>query len=153
MDALHAVLNWLDHNRYLAIGLLVAVLLSAGIVGCQPTTASLTTPGEKVTATELEREAVTVGADLAKRGASLEADVAAYNAALAAAAADIERQYAIRAAIVETVGSLGVAAAEGTISPAAGIGAIIQLLTLGAAGGLLLDNRRKDKVITTALGA
>jgi len=139
----------IEHNRYTVIGILVALLSAAVFVGCDITTESLTTPGEKVDQVELDREIVTVEADLAKRQAALNADIEAHNAAVATAQDDLQQKAEFRATIIETVGSVGLAAAEGTASPAAGVGAFVQLLTLGAAGGLLADNRRKDRVINT----
>jgi len=153
-DGLHSTLTFVDHNRYVVIGILLAMLLAAAVPGCQVTTASTLLAGEKVTGDELAREVAVAESDFAKRRAGLDAeatalnaDIEAHNTTVEAAEADLQRKAEFRASIIETVGSLGVAAAEGTVNPAAGVGAIVQLLTLGAAGGLLADNRRKDKVI------
>jgi len=153
-DGLHSTLTIIDHNRYAVIGILLAAMVAAALAGCQVTTASTLAPGEKVTADGLSREVAVADAGFAKRRADLEAgaaalnaDIDAHNAAVDAAESELRRKAEFRSTIVETVGSLGVAAAEGTVSPAAGIGAVVQLLTLGAAGGLLADNRRKDRVI------
>ena len=158
-DGLHSTLKIIDHNRYAVIGILLAVMVAATLTGCQVTTASTLTPGEHVTADELSREVAVAEAGFAKRHADLEAgagalnaDIDAHNATVETARSELQRKAEFRAAIVETVGSLGLAAAEGTVSPAAGVGAIVQLLTLGAAGGLLADNRRKDRVIQTKAG-
>jgi predicted small lipoprotein YifL len=156
-DTMHNVLKTIDHNRWTAVGILLAALLAAALAGCQIRTPSLLTPGQKVTPVELTRETALADAGFATRRAELEAaaaalnaDIAAFNAQAETAQADLQRQIDLRTRIVETVGSLGLAAAEGTFSPAAGIGAMVQLLTLGAAGGLLADNRRKDRVIGDA---
>lgn len=154
-DGIHSFLKFLDHNRYAVIGILLAVLAAAALTGCAITTASTMTPGEKVTATELSREVAVAEAGFAGRQADLEAgaavlnaDIEAHNAAVDSARSDLQQKAEFRATVIETVGALGLAATQGTISPAAGVGAIVQLLTLGAAGGLLADNRRKDRMIT-----
>ena len=158
-DGIHSFLKFLDHNRYAVIGILLAVLAAAALTGCAITTASTMTPGEKVTATELSREVAVAEAGFAGRQADLEAgaavlnaDIEAHNTAVYDAHAELQRKAEFRATIVETVGALGLAATQGAISPAAGVGAIVQLLTLGAAGGLLADNRRKDRVIGDGKG-
>jgi len=154
-DGVHSALKFIDHNRYAVIGILLAAMVAAALTGCQVTTASTLTPGKKVTAEELSREVAVAEAGFAKRRADLEAgaamlnaDIEAHNTAVETAEAELQRKAEFRATIIETVGSLGVAAAEGTVSPAAGVGAVVQLLTLGAAGGLLADNRRKDRMIS-----
>lgn len=156
-DLLHAALKWMDYNRYVVIGILLAMLLVGGLIGCQPQTASLVAPGEKVTAIELQREVITIEAEFAKQRAGIEAttaalnaDIEAYNANAAAAGADLQRQVDRNMMIIETAGSLGVAVAEGSFSPATGVAALIQAITLLGGACAVLDNRRKDKVI--ALG-
>jgi len=159
-DGLHSTLKIIDRNRYAVIGILLAAMVAAALTGCQVTTASTLTPGEQVTADELSREVAVADAGFATRRADLEAgaaalnaDIEAHNTAVDAAESELQRKAEFRATIIETVGSLGMAAAEGTVSPAAGIGALVQLLTLGAAGGLLADNRRKDRVIDAETAA
>ena len=147
MDVLHKLLNVADHNRWLVVGLVAAVLVAAALIGCEPRTVSLRTPGERVTAAELEREAVAAAAELEARQAELAAAVEAHNAAVAAAEDDLSRQIELRRGIVEAVGAVGAAAAGGTLTPAAGVAAMVQVLTLGAAAGAVADNRRKDRVI------
>jgi len=136
MDGLHGVMKWADHNRWLAAALVVACLVCVGFVGCQPKTQSVLNPPQKVTHDVLQREAAVV-----------ESDYTAKLKAFEIAQADLERQYALRQQIVGVVGALGTAAAGGGLTPVAGIAGAIQLLTLAAAGGLAMDNRRKDKVI------
>ena len=136
MDGLHSVLKWIDHNRGLAIGLAGALLLSAAFAGCQPKTQSVLNPPEKVTGDVIAREAAIV-----------EGDYAAKLAAFEVADADLQRQYELRAKIVEIGGALGTTALGGGLTPAAGLAAGLQLLTLAAAGGAVYDNRRKDKKI------
>jgi len=136
MDGLHGVLKWIDHNRGLAIGLAGALLVCLAFAGCQPKTQSILHPPEKVTGDVIQREAAIVNADY-------EAKLAAFEIAQA----DLDRQYALRAKIVEIGGALGTAALGGGLTPAAGLAAGLQLLTLAAAGGAVYDNRRKDKKI------
>jgi hypothetical protein len=147
MDWWHRVTQWLDYNRGLFIGLLVAGIAAAGLLGCQVRTDSISRPGERVTAGQLDAEITMGNAELAKRQAALEADAASFATRAEAAKADIERQAQLRATVIQTVAGLGQAAAEGSISPASAIGGLAQLLLLGAAGGLAFDNRRKDRVL------
>ncbi len=160
MDLWHAVTNWVDRNRGVAFGLLLSVLACLCLVGCPITTTSLRDPGQKVTVAELEAEDIALTAGLEKRKVGIEADLASYNvdvhahnAKVEAANADIERKAEWRAKIVETIGGIGTAAATGTLTPEAGVAAVIQLTTLFSALGLAYDNRRKDKVITAKSAA
>ncbi len=136
MDGLHSLLKAIDHNRWLVVGLVLAAALSGWLIGCAPTTASVLDPGREVTAVGLEREAVQV-----------QAEVEAKLQQLDLARADLQRQAELRAKFMEIAGSLGTAMAAGQVTPAAGVAAVIQILTLAAAGGAIADNRRKDKVI------
>lgn len=135
MDVLHKVLNWLDHNRYLAVTILLTAALSVWLVGCQPMTGSVLKPGEKVTAVELEREAVVVQADVEAKLKQLEL-----------AQADIQRQVELRTQAIQILGGLAETATTGTFTPATGINAVVTLLGLIGLGAVA-DNRRKDKVI------
>ncbi len=153
-DRLHDLLKFVDHNRYAVIGFMLAMILAAVMVGCQPMTASTLTPGEKITADGLAREVALSEADFATQQASIEAQVtslnakiAAYNAIATAAESDLARQIEMRTQIIQMIGQAGVLAAEGALTPATVGGAAVQLLTALTAGGLLLDNRRKDGVI------
>ena len=160
MDALHAVLKWFDYNRYLVIGLIVAGLLSVGLVGCQPTTYSLLTPGEKVTAVELEREVAVVAAGfekqkaaLAAQTAALNADIQASNAITTAAQTDLQEQAEFNAGVIEVVGAAGIALTEGTLTSAGGLAAVLQILTMCGWIGSRADSKRKDTVIAIKSGA
>jgi len=154
MDWFHSMAKFLDYNRGIVFGLLIAAALAAGIIGCQPKTQSLLTPPDRVTATQLEREIVIVQADIKKREAKivsdsseLEADIAAVNEQVDAAVADIERQVELRKTIITAVGAIGADVAAGTITPAGAVNAVISLLLIGSTGGLALDNLRKSRVI------
>lgn len=155
MDISHKILVWLDHNRHLALALGIALCLVIGLASCAPKTGSLLFPEVRVSAAQLDTEVITVETDLQKRAIEItalqekyNADVAAANKRIETAKADIKSQKEMRIKLVEIAGALGTAAAAGTINPAAGIAAAIQVVTLLAAGGAVLDNRRKDKIIT-----
>ena len=135
MDALHTAFNWLDHNRYMAVAVVLAVSLAIWLVGCQPMTQSVLHSDQTVTANELEREAAIIDGEIQVKLKALEL-----------ARADIERQVALRAQAVEILGGLATAASTGTFTPAAGINGAITFLGLIGLGAVA-DNRRKDKVI------
>lgn len=154
LDVWHSVMKWIDYNRGKTVGLVVALFICVGLASCVPKTLSLVEPGVKVTAPELAREVVVVKTELEKRAITLKADeekynadVTAANAKIEAAEGDIQRQVEIRTKIVEIAGGIGVAAMTGTVNPAAGAAAALQIVTLLVGGGAILDNRRKDKVI------
>ena len=136
MDMLHKALKWADHNRYLVAALVVSLVVSIVFVACAPMTNSVLNPGTEVTAAQLQAEAAT-----------LKGDYAAKLKLLKLAQKDIEDQIAFRTQIVAIVGSLGEAAVGGALNPTVGLAAAMQLLTLSIAGGALMDNRRKDKVL------
>lgn len=142
MDALHAVTKWVDHNRYVALALVFGVLLSVGMLSCQPKTGSLIEPGKKVTAQEFAREALVVEADVKGKLAAIEVGLV-----------DLTAQYELRAKGIELLAGLGNLAATGGLNPTTAAGAVLQLLTLVALGGGVLDNRRKDKVIAAKSSA
>ena len=147
MDVLHKMLKMLDHNRW-TVGLMaVAVLVSAGLVGCQPETMSLVDPDRRVTAVGLARETTALKAGLEKRQSALDVDVTALADQTGIASSEIEAKTELRRTIVETLGGIGTAVAEGSFSATSGVGAVIQLALAGLAGGGLLDRRRKDQVI------
>lgn len=159
MDICHKVTNWVDHNRGFVGAILIGVLLSVGLVACTPETESLIMPSEQVGAVALNREAITLQTDLEKRAIRIKADEAAYNADVAAlnkrvesAQTDIQEQQEVRGKLIEIVGGLGQVAVTGAVNPAQGVAAAIQIMTLLAAGGLVYDNRRKDKVIKNRTG-
>jgi len=145
VDILHKLLKMIDHNRYAVMGLLLAAVLSIGIVGCQVRTASLIDPTRKVDAAELNREIITVKASLAARSGALNTEVTALAEASQVAKDDLAAQQERRVFIIESIAGLGQVAAEGAISPASAIGSITQIALALAGVGLLADNRRKDK--------
>ena len=154
VDILHKILKWVDHNRGLVTALLLAVMLSVWVVGCQPKTTSVLDPHQKVTAAELQREMAIVSRDLSKREAmiaqmqaALEAEAQEKSDAIAAAIDDLDRQIAMRKQMITAIGAMGQSLAAGTLTPAAGINGVVSLILLLGAGGLGVDNLRKNRVI------
>lgn len=136
MDVLHSIANWVDHNRWLAFALALWVAVCIGFAGCAPKTPSVLYPPKKVTVAQLDQEAILIQKDAEAKAAALEA-----------ARSDLQRQYDLRNQIIGIVGGVGQLAVSGTINPASGLAAGLQLLTLLGLGGAVLDNRRKDAVI------
>lgn len=135
MDVLHGLLKWCDYNRGLVVGIVIGLALCIGFASCTPKTGSLFTPGKEVTSAELDREIIT-----------LEAQVKAAEAAKE----DLQRQYELRAKIAAIAGGLGQAAATGVVSPETAIAGVVQAFTLCAGIGAIADSRRKNKVIAAA---
>jgi hypothetical protein len=155
MDLTHKVLQWLDYHRWTVIAVLAAVFLAVALVGCEPRTESLTTPGKRVTAYELTREIGASQATFDTRRARLEADASGLNAEIVAtnsriesAQADLEHQVALRQQIVQTVGALGAAVASGGFTAPAAINAVVTLLLGGLAAGAGIDLVRKNRIIS-----
>ena len=153
-DLLHGLLKWVDHNRYLVAGVVLFALFAGWLVGCDVKTQSLLSEDQKVTLRELEREVIVVQQTLDDEASTLREREALYNAkvesmnnAIAIAEADIAEKQEVRLKLIEIAGAVGTAAAAGTLSPAAGIAAAIQALTLFVGGGAIIDNRRKNRVI------
>lgn len=141
MDLLHKLTNLIDRDRGKFFGLLLALLISGCIVGCQPKTLSIDGSGRTVTQTEFTREVATAQAQLEAQAKTLESNATEGQA-------DLNRQAQLRADIINGLGTVATAAATGTLNPAAGVGSIVSIALLGVAGGAALDSRRKDKVIT-----
>lgn len=156
-DLIHRALKAIDHNRYAFVGLALAVLMLCTAWGCEMT-ASSPHSGEQLTRRELTQEAAKVQAErqilLAETEAQIialqkriEAEVGLTEALFAgyeSALADIERKEAIVARTLGAMGTLAEQYAGPAVEPL--------LVALGlsggaAAGGLLLDNRRKDQLI------
>lgn len=155
MDILHSVLKWVDYNRGLVISLVLGLIAATWMVGCDVKTGSLLDPARQVTGAQLDREITTLQEQLDKRSAAIKAqeaeynaDVIAANANITAANADLEAQAQLRLKLIEMAGGIGSAVASGGFTAPAAIGSVVQLLTLLTTGGLLYDNRRKDRVIT-----
>ena len=163
-DALHSITNWIDHNRYTVLSVLmfiVALGIIFSLTGCESTTGALAaTTGDgvalKVTRSEFEHQALVGDKDFAIRRIQLDGlaavfneEVAAFNAQVQAGQEDLLRQDLFKQQFLETVGGVAISATEGTLNPTALLPIAIGLLG-GALGlGTSADNRRKDKVIST----
>jgi hypothetical protein len=152
---LHSALNWLSYNRGLVFGLILALVCSLWLLGCEVTTQGLT-DDRQVTSHQLDQQAQALKASLEKRAADLDAQIAAYNidvaalqAAYEAAQQDLERKLVARQQIVTTLGGFVTQLAAGTVDPVSAVGSVVGLLGLLGGAGLAVDNRRKDLVIRT----
>ena len=163
-DVLHPITNWIDHNRYTALSILMFIVvlgLVVSLTGCESATGALAATTEdgaalKVTRSEFEHQALGGEKDFAIRRIQLDGlavvfneEVAAFNAQVQAGLEDLLRQDLFKQQFLETVGGVAVSATEGTLNPTALLPIAIGLLG-GALGlGTSADNRRKDKLIST----
>jgi len=136
MDALHGVLKWIDHDRWKAAGLLLALLITAVLVGCPIKTASVLRPRERVTPLGLKQEAAVIQAEYAGKMELVQLGVE-----------DIEDQRALREKVAGVLAGTAQAAATGTITPLGGLNAGITLLATLVGVGAVLDKRRANGVI------
>ncbi|MDH4201414.1 MAG: hypothetical protein OEV87_00780 [Phycisphaerae bacterium] len=161
-DAVHAVFNWADHNRYTIASVLVFILTMGIVVnlsGCESATSGLVAAADgtatKVSRSEFQRQALVGEKDFAiKRieldglAATFNAEVKAFNERIQAGLDDLARQDEFKQQLLDTIGSVAIGATDGTLNPMAlvpiGIGLLGGALGLGTSA----DNRRKDKVIT-----
>ena len=143
----HSITKWMDYNRNLLAGLVLAIVMAAVLIGCSITTDSVVTPGETVTAPQLQAEISLTAAEFSKREAALSADVAAFNARAEIAKEDLIQKAERRVEIINMIAGFGTMVATGGVTPSAAIGAAVQLALLGAGTGVVLDNRRKDAII------
>lgn len=162
-DVFHRLTKWLDHNRYLAIGLLVAflpfVLAACGALDGQ--IASDVT-GETSTAAEIRSAAIARVGEFDHELEAIRRDMTALEARAAeivgkratvieTANVEIEAANAITAERID-LASMAIkdVAANPLIAGALGTVGLGGLLTIG---GLALDNRRKDRLIKTIKAA
>lgn len=137
-DPVHDLLNWTSYNRGTVAALIIGLVSALFLASCEPKTQSLIDPARKVTAPELAREI-----------AACESDFAGKMKAAELAKADLETQIKRRQEFVNLAGSVGNMAATGAVSAGGIAGAVVQMLTLALGAGLIFDNRRKDKLIST----
>lgn len=154
MDVLHKITNWVDHNRYKALAIIITVAVLVIAIGCESQTASIVTPERTVTRDQLAVESVTVQADLAFRKAEIDKLVAMYNADIEKtnqlidqAVADLDRQDEIRAELFELGGSVITGWAAGGVPTEALIGTGLTAFSILFGIGSAADGMRKDKVI------
>jgi len=107
MDVWNKITKIADHDRWKCIGVLVALLAATALLGCQSRTASVLSPGEKVTRPQLQAEAT------------------ALTAKVEAGFADLDQQdaykrritEALKRRITEALSGAAMAATQGTLSP------------------------------------
>lgn len=145
-DWIHSALKWMSYNRWTVIAFVMGVSLFAG-VSCSSTAPSPIT-GKPVTASQLgvEKEQWVEAAKLRaekletdyKTGMSaLESEARSLDVAFDASFAEIEKQDGLKLAILEMVGKF--TATMPGASEALGIASLL------FTGGVIVDNRRKDK--------
>lgn len=155
-DYLHRALQWIDHNRYLFICMLVAFAISVGMfamVGCQSTTTGVVTP-EPVTRVGLEQQAAQVQKALDSQWAGIEksiadynADVMAYGQAFDVAEADLDRKDEMKRQVFTGLAELAQSAAAGGASLGTVIPTTVGLIGVALGVGAMGDSKRKDIVI------
>ena len=144
-DIVHDAAKIVDHNRYTVLAIAVVLAVAVWVGGCTSKTLSVlpdkAVKGIKVTRDELRAETVAVQANF-------EAQVKTFEARVEAAAADLDKQDAFKAAVVAAVPDL---ASMVGVPPSVTdkVSGILGLTGIGAALGLLVDNRRKDRKIKT----
>jgi len=147
MDLWHKITNYIDHNRGLFVALILAGIVSVAFVGCQPKTYSLVIPNEKVTLKELEREILVEQSRLEAEAFALESKARVFAESAEIAKQDIYNQIDSINKVIETVGGIALTVTGGSFSAPAAVGTVITAILGLGAGGLLYDNRRKDKLI------
>lgn len=128
-DKLKKIWKWIDHNRYVVIGPIIAILIWAYAVSCTPQTPSPLDPARLVNAQQL---------DLDFKTWQKQQEIVA--AKFEAAGLDLEQQAASNEKIKETI--LGLA--SGGIPDMPGL---VKLLLGGGGIGAIVDNIRKGGVI------
>ena len=161
-DAVHSVINWIDHNRYTVASVLLFILtlgIVTSLTGCESATTGLVAASDgttvKVSRSEFQRQALVGEKDFAVKRIELDSlmaafneEIKAFNQRVQAGLEDLAKQDAFKSELLDTIGVVAIGATEGTLNPAAllpiGIGLLGGALGLGTSA----DNRRKDKVIT-----
>ena len=135
-DVLDKMLKWISYNRYKALALLLAVLASGWLIGCQPKVISPLT-GEKVDHLILEAQVTQAQADFTGQRAQLDTEIAAYNARVEAftqqseqAQEELARQYKLRENVINTLGEFAVGALAGNLNPVNAVGTVSLLVVL-----------------------
>jgi len=123
----------IKHYKSTSFAVIIAIILSVWLIGCQSTTESLVNPEEKVTKSVLEKEFEFLSS---KVDANIEEIRLEYQKRLE----DLKRQDDIKRAITEASAAV---ANSGTINPVG----IITLLAAILGIGSIADNRKKDGII------
>ena len=127
---LKKIWKWIDHNRCVVIGPIIAILIWGYAIGCTPLTQSILTAGKMLNAPELDLEFETWQKQQEIMIARFEA-----------AGQDLERQKANNEKIKELI--LGLA--SGGVADMPGL---VKLLLAGGGLGALTDNIRKRGLIS-----
>jgi len=154
-DLVHIALKWMDHNRYLASGVVLAGVTLAGLAGCEPRAVS-PFDGQPATQAQLHAQAQAYQAQLETQLrsaeltyqqtlAQLEADAAAHQAHAQAALEDIQRRKQALMHVVESLAQITSAATGPSYASMIGSAVGIAGVLLGA--GAAADSRRKDQII------
>lgn len=153
-DSWHALLKSADYHRGVLAAAMIVTALASYLVGCEVKTSSLISPGDRITPQQLVAEGQLIESNLAKRRNNLvrevsdfNEDVVRFNEATDAAVSELKRQHELRQQITQTIGGFASDAIEGRFNPISAISALVTLITVGTASGLMLDNVRKNRVI------
>lgn len=155
MEIVHNITKWIDHNRWIALALVVVLALGATFYqGCESTTVSLTDPMQEVTRDVFLSQASQLELVLQEERTQIAADMTKYNNKLAALSEQtaygietLDRKDLRTIHLLETFGGIGISAVNKTISPAGLMGTLVTVGSAMLAGGKTLDAARKDKII------
>ena len=155
MDVWHGLLNWVDHNRWKILGIVLTVGLIFGMTSCEPSAAGL--KGEKVTPAEFRFEVIQADKDISARiadyeaaGKALQAEVEALNQQIAETEDSFERQLEFKEKFIEIAGGIATSLVTGgTVDLASVVMSSLALLGILGGAGAIADSKRKDRVIKT----
>lgn len=139
MEKPQSLLTWVEHNKATAIGLAIAISFCILFMGCQSKGNSIINPGEKVTLNELNSEVIQVQNEYDAKIAQAELSLK-----------EIKRKDKLKAKAVNVLGSVAQLAIDGTLSPTTGLAAMLTLIGGAGGVGLVVDNRKKNKIIADA---
>jgi hypothetical protein len=146
IDFWHGILKWIDHNRWVVLGMVLTVMILLH-AGCQSKTASIFNPDQEVTRQQLNAEGDRAQAEIDVLWATLEVKMDTYSSALEAGHDDLDAKDEKKAQVSAFLGGLATSAVEGTFNPLQAVTSGVSLAALLVGGGAMLDNRRKDKII------
>lgn len=159
MDVWHRATEWMDQNRWTLLCLVVAIAVAIPVVhtaGMSSKTTSVIDPTKEVSRDELEREVIVIQRTIDEERIVIEAEieilnrsVVANNALIEQGLSDLNRQDELRAEFLSIVSTVVGSVVTGQFNVAALIPGIIGLGGLAFGIGKTVDNRRKDKLITT----
>ncbi len=127
--------TWVRHNLGMTVGIILCVIVLGWTYGCVSTVESLLMPGKKIARPELNIE---FNSEMSR----LENELTTLTKTYEVREQDLDRQDAFKQQLFQQ----GVAFAQGgQVNP---LGVVMTLGTL-LLGGVVIDNRSKDKVIAT----